>query len=205
MPQPFTFAFPTGILRTCASVSRAPVFPIPHRASRGFTARTSTIFAALSILGRGHSTGGRGGAPQRLPAIQNNAAGIRPALSPCAGKGTEPDAALVDAWLARVGVRIHGLHSPPHRSGELRRRSVGRLHGRRAVAAGLRALVPAGAEAVRHRGDGGLFRRAHDRDARLQALRRPGRRLGRHHRRAHGLRACRQADRHPCKFSRGSP
>ena len=50
-----------------------------------------------------------------------------------------------------------------------------------------------------------MFRRAHDRYARLQALRRAGRRLGRHHRRAHGLRACGQADRHSRQFSRRPP
>ena len=53
-----------------------------------------------------------------------------------------------------------------------------------------------------------MFRRTDDRHARLQALRGAGRRLGRHHRRAHGLRARRQADRHsrqsswPCAASR---
>ena len=43
----------------------------------------------------------------------------------------------------------------------------------------------------------GLLRRSDDRHARLQAFRGPGRRLGRRHRLAHGLRACGQADRRP--------
>ena len=115
-------------------------------------------------------------------------------------EGTEPNAALVDAWLARVGVRIHGfiprLTDPASFGGDPSDAFT-------VVAPSLPGygLSSGRAEAVRRRGDGGLFRRANDRDARLQALRRPGRRLGRHHRRAHGLRACRQADRHPCQFS----
>ena len=87
---------------------------------------------------------------------------------------------------------------------QLRRRSGGRVHRRRAVAAGLRAVVPSGPEALRHRGDRRLPGRPDDRDARLSALRRAGRRLGRHHRVAHGLRACGQADRHPCQSARGA-
>ena len=129
----------------------------------------------------------------------------RPPFSACPGKGAQSDAAPVDARLAGIRVRVPGLHSPPHRSGELRRRSGGRFHGRRAVAAGLWALVQAWAETVRRRGTGGLFRGPHDRHARLQALRCAGRRLGRHHRRAHGLRACGQADRHSRQFSSRPP
>ncbi len=131
-----------------------------------------------------------------FPQFKLNPAGLRPAFSACPGKGSQSDAALVDARLAGLGVRVHGFHSPPRRSSELRRRPSRRVYGRRAVVARLRPLVPAWAEAVRRRGDRGYFRRPDDRYARLQTLRGARGRLGRHHRRANGLRACGQADRH---------
>ena len=61
------------------------------------------------------------------------------------------------------------------------------LHGGGAVASRLRLLLRARPAALRRARDRGRLRRAHDRRARLRALRRPGRRLGRLHHRGAGL------------------
>ena len=100
----------------------------------------------------------------------------RSAASTCISstrRAAEPnaDAAAALARLAGLGVRVPQADPAAHRA----------LHRRRAVAAGLHAVLQAGPAALRRRGDRRHLRRADDRRARLRALRRAGRRLGRVH------------------------
>ena len=101
----------------------------------------------------------------------------RRALPARRGPRPQPEAAAAVARLARVGARIPEADSAADRSGGARRRRRGRLHRRRALAAGVHAVVPREPAAPRAAGDRRDVSRAHD-AARLRALRRPGRRLG---------------------------
>ena len=98
---------------------------------------------------------------------------------PGVGPGAAAAAAL--ARLAGLDRGVRADHPDADRSRALRRRPGRRLHRRRALAARLRVLVPARPAALRRRRDRRPVRRADDRRARLPALRRAGRRLGRVH------------------------
>ena len=123
--------------------------------------------------------------------------GHRPALHPRARQGAQADAAAAVARLAGLGARVPQGAADADRSGALRRRPRGRVHGGGALAARLRVLVQAGPAPLQPGGDRRGLRRADDRRAGLRALRRAGRRLGRLRVLAAGLRVPATADRHP--------
>ena len=127
----------------------------------------------------------------------------RPAFFACAGSRAFAVPVAAAARLARIGVRIPGDHPPFDRSGAVWRRPGRCLHGRRALAAGLRPVVQTGPAPVRRRGDRGLCRGADAKHARLFEIRCSRRRLGWHHSLAPRLRAFRQAHRDSCQFAVG--
>ena len=101
-----------------------------------------------------------------LPQFKVPLARHRAALPVRAGPGTRSVSAAAVARLAGLGVRVPRPDPAPHRPGALRRRRGRCVHRGGAVVAGLRAVVHAGAAALRHRGDRRLFRRPDDRRAR---------------------------------------
>ena len=104
--------------------------------------------------------------------------------------------------MAGIDLRVHGNHPDAHRSGRARRRREGFVHRDRAVAAGLRIFGSSPRSRDEHPGDGGAVSQADDRDARLQALRGAGRRLGRGDHVADRRGARRPRLRHPYQHGR---
>src|SRR5437879_642664 len=94
-----------------------------------------------------------GGAAQRLSAIQAAARRYRAAFPARAGQRAVALPAPAVAWLAGLGLRVHGPDPAPRRSRPLWRRCERRPHDHRAVTARLRPLLCARAEALWDRGD----------------------------------------------------
>ena len=133
-----------------------------------------------------------GSQAQQLPPVHAADRRHRPAFHPRALAQGRRAAAADLARLAGLGVRVSQDHPAAHRA----------LHRDRALAAGLHALVPAGAEALHHPADRPALRRADD-GARLRPLLHAGRRLGRVRRFGHGAALPATPHRHPPQPARG--
>ena len=186
VPEPFRAARRRRRPGRPARAARA--HPLAGRDSRlrlGLRHEPATICAGSWSTGATASTGAR-----RRPSSTRSTQFTRrrSAASTCTSS-TSPASARIRcplaarARLARLGLGVPRADPAADRPGPLRRRPRRRLHGRRAVAARLHALVHARPAALRRRRDRGRVRRADDRRARLPALRGAGRRLGRLRRR----------------------
>ena len=189
MPRPFTFRVPTAILRTLRERLARTRFPDSAPGERWLYGTDVDYLRSLVDYWRGpFDWRAQEARLNAFPQFKISRPDYDLHFLHVPGKGPNPTPLLLmHGWPGSVFEFLDFIPAP-HRSRELRRRSGGRLHGRCAVAARLRPLVPAGAEALRRRGVRGLFRRTHDRHPWLQALRRAGRRLGRHHRRGSATR-----------------
>ena len=179
---------PTRTSPTCASAWRARAGPTSRRWSPGRPAPASPMRRSCATYWRDRLRLARlGGQAQRLPAVHGADRRHRPALHPRAGHAAGRAAAADLPRLAGIGVRVPQADPAADRA----------LHGHCPVAAGLHAVVQARAEALQRRGHRRRLCGADDGRARLQALRRAGRRLGLLRRLRHGASLSRARERHP--------
>lgn len=148
--------------------------PVGSRRRCGVDARVGSVLARHVRLATA------GVRSQLLSSVHHRAERSADAFSPCARGRPRSAPATASAWLARISLRVSRPHSPTHPAAALQRRPSERLHGHRALAAGIRVLVPAGPETLRYSADRRLHGRADERRARLRALRRPGGDWGAH-------------------------
>ena len=194
-PEPFRTARSGRRPRRPARAARAHALARRDPGLRaGSTAATSATCGGSSSTGATASTGAR-----RRPKLnafdqfRAEVGGIDLHFIHQQGVGPDPfPLVLAHGWPGSVwefNDLIPRLTDP----GSLRRRPGRRVHRRRALAARLHALVHARAAALRRRRRCRACSRADDGRARLPALRRPGRRLGRLRRRAARRRPPRRA------------
>src|SRR5262249_60279552 len=97
---------------------------------------------ARRLLARGARLAGSRGDAESLPSIHGARGRDRPPLPARARGGAAPASPSPRPRLARLGVGVPPDRPAPHRSRPPRRRSRRCLHGRRALPAWLRFLVP---------------------------------------------------------------